>query len=123
MLLSTVHDPAYSPTDASLGSIGADRRTLRNSHPLVIGDVTSRESLGLTAGLRVRFRRPGGSRWHIATVERVERDGSLGLRDQKGAARAIPMDLVEVATTGPRGARTWEPALERAARTEQLRLL
>jgi hypothetical protein len=59
----------------------------------------------------------------MATVERVERDGSLGLRDEKCAARAIPMDLVEVAATGPRGARTWEPVVERAARTEQLRLL
>ena len=59
----------------------------------------------------------------MATVERVERDGSLGLRDEKGAARAIPMDLVEVAATGPRGARTWEPVVERASRTEQLRLL
>ena len=85
--------------------------------------VISLESLGLAAGMRVRFRRANAIRWHLGTVERVERDGSLGLRDQKGAARAIPMELVEVATTGRRGARTWEPVLERAARTEQLRLL
>ena len=85
--------------------------------------MTSLESLGLAPGMAVRFRRGEGHRWRTATVERVEKDGSLGLRDQKGAARAIPLALVEVATTGPRGARTWEPALERAARTEQLRLL
>jgi len=85
--------------------------------------MTSLAALGLTAGEAVRFRRTPGSRWRLATVERVERDGSLGLRDQKGAARAIPRELVEVATTGPRGARTWEPVVERAARTEQLRLL
>jgi hypothetical protein len=85
--------------------------------------MTSLESLGLAPGMTVRFRRAEGNRWRVATVERVERDGSLGLRDGKGAARAIPLALVEVATTGPRGARTWEPALERAARTEQLRLL
>jgi hypothetical protein len=78
-------------------------------------------SLGLAPGMTVRFRRTPGARWRLATVERVERDGSLGLRDPKGAARAIPLELVEVATTGPRGARTWEPAPERAARTEQLR--
>jgi hypothetical protein len=85
--------------------------------------MTSLESLGLAPGMTVRFRRNGGTRWRAATVERVERDGSLGLRDGKGAARAIPLDLVEVATTGPRGARTWEPAVERAARTEQMKLL
>lgn len=85
--------------------------------------MTSLDALGLTPGAAVRFRRGSTGRWRTATVERVERDGSLGLRDAKGAARAIPLELVEVATTGPRGARTWEPAVERAARTEQLRLL
>ena len=89
----------------------------------MLGSVTSLESLGLAPGMAVRFRRAGSLRWRPATVERVERDGSLGLRDAKGAARAIPLELVEVATVGPRGARTWEPAVERAARTEQLRLL
>ena len=83
----------------------------------------SLESLGLSPGTPARFRRRDGSRWREAVVERVERDGSLGLRDRKGAARAIPLELVEVATTGPRGARTWEPAVDRAARAEQLRLL
>lgn len=85
--------------------------------------MTSLEALGLAPGMAVRFRRKDGNRWRTAVVERVERDGSLGLRDERGAARAIPLELVEVATVGPRGARTWEPALERAARTEQLRLL
>ena len=85
--------------------------------------MSSLESLGLVAGTPARFRRKEGERWREAVVERVERDGSLGLRDAKGAARAIPLERVEVATTGPRGARTWEPALERASRAEQLRLL
>ncbi|MCU1487641.1 MAG: hypothetical protein JWN67_4387 [Actinomycetia bacterium] len=85
--------------------------------------MTSLESLGLAPGMAVRFRRSDGNRWRNAVVERVEKDGSLGLRDGKGAARAIPIELVEVATRGPRGARTWEPAAVRAARTEQMRLL
>lgn len=85
--------------------------------------MTSLQALGLAPGMAVRFRRKDGARWRSATVERVEKDGSLGLRDDRGAARAIPLELVEVATTGPRGARTWEPALERAARTEQLKLI
>ena len=85
--------------------------------------MTELVGLGLEPGAKVRFRRHPGERWRLARVERVERDGSLGLRDEKGAARAIPLDLVEVATVGPRGARTWEPASERAARTEQLKLL
>ena len=79
--------------------------------------------LGLRRGERARFRRPGMGRWQGVVVEGRERDGSLLLRDAKGAARAIRIEHVEVATTGPRGARTWEPVVERAARTEQLRLL
>lgn len=85
--------------------------------------MTSLQALGLAPGMAVRFRRKVGTRWRRAVVERVEKDGSLGLRDERGAARAIPLELVEVATTGPRGARTWEPATEWAARTEQLRLI
>ena len=85
--------------------------------------MTSLDALGLTPRMVVRFRRRANGRWREATVERVERDGSLGLRDAKGAARAIPLELVEVLTTGARGAKAWEPATERAARTEQLRLL
>ena len=79
--------------------------------------------LGLGRGMRVRFRRDAHDRWLLATVEHVEKDGSLGLRDAKGASRAIPVDLVEVETRGPRGAKTWEPVTERAARNEQLKLL
>jgi hypothetical protein len=85
--------------------------------------VTSLDSLGLTPGMAARFRRSAAGRWRRATVERIERDGSLGLRDDRGAARAIPLEHVEIETRGPRGARAWEPAVDRAARTEQLRLL
>jgi hypothetical protein len=80
-------------------------------------------ALGLAPGMRVRFRRDPAKRWQAAVVERREADGSLGLRDGRGSARAIPLELVEVECRGPRGARAWEPVLERAARTEQLRLL
>ena len=83
----------------------------------------SLEALGLAPGLRVRFRRDPAKRWQPAVLERREADGSLGLRDGRGAARAIPVELVEVECRGPRGAPSWEPVTERAARTEQLRLL
>lgn len=85
--------------------------------------MTSLSAIGLAPGMAVRFRRSDSGRWQAAVVERVERDGSLGLRDRKGASRAIPLQHVEVAVLGPRGARRWEPATEIAARTEQLRLL
>lgn len=83
----------------------------------------SLEELGLRAGDVVRFRRKAEGRWQVGTAERREKDGSLGVRDGKGAARAIPVELVEVRTRGPRGALVWEPLPERAARTEQLKLL
>jgi hypothetical protein len=52
-------------------------------------------------------------------VARRERDGSVGLIDAKGAARALPIDCIEVRARGPRGGWIWEPLAERAARTEQ----
>ena len=79
--------------------------------------------VGLRAGEKVRFLRPDRSRWQTGTVRRRERDGSIGITDDNGAARAIPMQLVQVRGEGPRGARTWEPLLDRATRTEQLSLL
>ena len=79
--------------------------------------------LGLAEGDVVRFRRREGERWKDGVVVRRETDGSLGLRDPKGALRALPLDLVEVRTKGPRGGVVWEPLPERAARTEQMRLL
>ncbi len=79
--------------------------------------------LGLTAGDRVRFRRGSTERWKDAVVTGLERDGSVGLADRKGAARAIAVDHIEVRVAGPRGGLTWVPLPEWAQRTEQLRLL
>jgi hypothetical protein len=79
-------------------------------------------ALGLTEGARVRFRRRDGERWKDGTVVRRENDGSLGVRDAKGALRALPLELVEVRGTGPRGGVVWEPLPELAARTEQMGL-
>jgi hypothetical protein len=79
--------------------------------------------LGLVRGDVVRFRNGPTSRWREATVERRERDGSVGLRDGRGAARAIPVGQLEVRRRGPRGGRVWEPLEAVAARTEQRRLL
>jgi hypothetical protein len=79
--------------------------------------------LGLTPGEQVRFRRDPASRWNEASVTRRERDGSIGLTDRRGAARAIPVEAIEVRCQGPRGGSGWEPLTCRASRTEQLRLL
>ena len=81
------------------------------------------DEIGLAPGEAVRFRRRAGDRWRSGVVEGRERDGSLAVRDGKGSHRSLPLELVEVRTSGPRGARTWEPVTERAGRTEQLRLL
>ncbi|MDQ1401935.1 MAG: hypothetical protein QOG03_251 [Actinomycetota bacterium] len=78
--------------------------------------------LGLKPGESIRWRRRETDRWRDGTVTRLERDGSLGLTDTKGAARAIPLDQIQVQLRGPRGAKTWEPLRERAARSEQLQL-
>jgi hypothetical protein len=84
---------------------------------------TGLAELGLREGETVRFRRRDSQRWQGGAVARREADGSLGLRDSKGSLRALPLELVEVQGHGPRGGVVWEPASERAARTEQMKLL
>jgi hypothetical protein len=79
--------------------------------------------VGLRPGDRVRFRRREGGAWTEAKVERRERDGSVGVRDSKGAARAITLERLQVRTTGKRGGVVWEDVAERADRDEQLGLL
>jgi hypothetical protein len=79
-------------------------------------------AVGLRPGDLVRWRRADGDRWREGTVERVERDGSIGLRDAKGAARAIALERLEVRTRGPRGGVQWDPVAVRAERDEQLEL-
>lgn len=79
--------------------------------------------LGLRAGDAVRFRRNDGERWKEGTVAGREKDGSVALHDGKGAARAIAIESIEVKTKGPRGGVVWESLSERAARTEQMKLL
>ena len=85
-------------------------------------DAAGLERVGISAGQRVRFRRRAGQRWHDGVATRLERDGSIGVRDAKGAARAVPMDRVEVRTEGPRGAVRWVPLTDLAAQVEQRRL-
>lgn len=84
--------------------------------------VLALRALGVEPGQRVRFRRRAGGRWHEGAATRVERDGSIGLVDEKGAARAIPVDRLEVCRPGRRGAVRWEALAEVAAREEQLGL-
>ena len=79
---------------------------------------TNLEQLGLRVGERVRWRPRHGARWVEGHVTGRERDGSIGVRYPQGRARALPLDRLEVRATGPRGASTWEPAVDRAARTE-----
>lgn len=79
--------------------------------------------LGLRPGEQVRWRRRAGARWQVGTLERVERDGSLGVRDAKGGSRALAVDAVEVRTHRTRGAAGWEPVTSRIRRADQLTLL
>jgi hypothetical protein len=78
--------------------------------------------LGLRVGEAVRWRPKDGAHWRQGRITGRERDGSIGVRDPQGRARAFPLERLEVRATGPRGATTWEPAVDRAARTEQLGL-
>ncbi len=93
--------------------------TAREPTPAALAE-SALVAVGLRPGERVRFRRPDGGAWREAKVERRERDGSVGVRDDQGAARAIALDRLQVRITGPRGGSSWEPLTERAGRDEQL---
>jgi hypothetical protein len=80
-------------------------------------------ALGLALGDTVRFRRRDGANWQVARVDHVNRDGSVALRDGKGASRSIPPERLEVRVDGPRGGEVWEPVAERAARPHQLPMI
>lgn len=92
------------------------------SHPPTVAIVRSLVDWGLRAGDRVRYQRTDGGRWHEATVERIERDGSIGVRDANGAARSLAPERLEVRITTKRGAATWRGLLDHAATPEQLDL-
>ena len=63
--------------------------------------------LGLEIGQLVRYRGANDKRGSEGVVLRRERDGSVGLRDERGRARAIPVDAIEVRIVGPRGGEQW----------------
>jgi len=100
------------------------RRRPANTEPTGRGWTdASLAELGLAEGDTVRFRRSTDGSWKQATVERREKDGSLGLRDVKGAARAVPIDQVQVRRHGPKGGLRWIGLADQATADEQLRLL
>lgn len=66
-------------------------------------------SLGLEIGQLVRFRGANDRRPREGVVLRRERDGSIGLRDEKGRARAIAPESIEIRILGPRGGEQWVP--------------
>ena len=104
-----IRSPGWRPIRRTLGTVATPGRP-------------ELAALGLAPGERVRWRDRRRGRWREGTVVERERDGSVGVRDGKGASRSLTVDRLEVCTRGPRGARTWEPLTARAARTEQLAL-
>lgn len=63
--------------------------------------------VGLEIGQLVRYTGSADRRPRDGVVLRRERDGSVGLRDDRGRARAIPVDRILVRVVGPRGGEQW----------------
>ena len=74
-------------------------------------DLPTLGQLSLVPGDRVRFRRAAGQHWQEAIVEARERDGSVALRDEKGASRSIRFEQLEVYRARNRTGR-WEQVTE-----------
>ena len=68
--------------------------------------------LGLENGQIVRYVGRSDRRFREGVVLRRETDGSVGLRDERGRARAIPVEQIEVRVIGPRGGEQWIPLTE-----------
>jgi hypothetical protein len=68
--------------------------------------------LGLEIGRLVRYVGTSDRRFREGVVLRREKDGSVGLRDERGRARSIPVDQIEVRVVGPRGGEQWIPLTE-----------
>ena len=65
--------------------------------------------VGLEIGQLVRYVGSSDRRFREGVVLRREKDGSIGLRDERGRARAIPVERIEVRVVGPRGGEQWVP--------------
>ena len=65
--------------------------------------------LGLEIGQLIHFVGRSDRRFREGVVLRREKDGSVGLRDDRGRARAIPIEQIEVRVVGPRGGEKWIP--------------
>lgn len=68
--------------------------------------------LGLEIGQLIRYVGKSDKRFREGVVLRREGDGSIGLRDDRGRARAIPIEQIEVRVVGPRGGEQWIPLTE-----------
>jgi hypothetical protein len=115
-------DRGATASPASRGDAGAAPPDRSEVGPLTGSEQPDLRRLGLAVGDRVRWRDRRSSRWREGRVIGIERDGSVGVRDARGASRALRIDRLEVRDRGPRGGVVWEPLPERAARTEQLGL-
>jgi hypothetical protein len=78
--------------------------------------------IGLRVGDRVRFRAKERGRWHEGVVSGRHPDGSVDVRDERGASRALRLERLEVRRAGRRGSPRWEAATTIAADPEQLGL-
>lgn len=64
--------------------------------------------LGLEPGSIIRFRRVDKGTWTIGKVARLEKDGSLGVFDGRGAFRAIQTEFCQVRRKGKQGGTVWK---------------
>ena len=65
--------------------------------------------IDVKTGQIVRYAGTSDKRYREGVVLRRERDGSVGLRDDRGRARAIPVERIEIRVVGPRGGEQWLP--------------
>lgn len=78
--------------------------------------------LGLRPAEIIRFRRNDTDRYLVGTVEGIEIDGSIALRDPDGSTLSLRPERVEIRRPGQHGRLRWQVVSDVAITWEQLEL-
>jgi|688.fasta_scaffold53466_2 hypothetical protein len=79
--------------------------------------------LGLHKGEAIRFKKSGdAARWTLGKIHSAEKDGSITIHDENGAARSLRPERIEIQRVSSRGRTIWQNLAELLATAQQLTL-
>jgi hypothetical protein len=80
-------------------------------------------TLGLHRGEPIRFKKTGeAARWTSGRIHSAEKDGSITIHDENGAARSLRPERIEIQRRSPRGRLVWQNLAELMSSVHQMTL-